>query len=61
MLVECRWLQQLADIPEIKEVPAFSKEAQAALAQLAEKFDVTDAAAVKKVSSCFARPKAFTC
>ena len=61
VLVECRWLQQLAGIPEIKEVPAFSKEAQAALAQLADSFDVNDAAAVKKVSHRFGQRSAFTC
>lgn len=49
VLVECRWLKQLADIPEIAEVPAFSTEAQAALDQLASTFDVKDAMAVKKV------------
>ena len=53
VLVECRWLQQLSDIPEIKEVPAFSKEAKADLAQLASTFGVADAVDVKKVGSDF--------
>ena len=49
VLVECRWLQQLAAIPEVTEVPAFSQEATAALDLLASSFDVQDALAVKKV------------
>ncbi len=49
VLVECRWLQQLAEIPEVTEVPAFSSEADAALDQLAVNFSVQDALAVKKV------------
>ena len=49
MLVECRWLQQLAAIPEVTEVPAFSQEANAVLDELATGFGVQDAAAVKKV------------
>lgn len=49
ILVECRWLQQLAGIPEVTEVPAFSQEANSILDQLATGFGVQDAAAVKKV------------
>ena len=48
MLVECRWLQQLAAIPEVTEVPAFSQEAKDVLDQLATSFGVQDATAVKK-------------
>lgn len=43
VLVECRWLQQLADIPEVKEVPAFSAAAQKLLDELAAGFSVEDA------------------
>jgi len=49
VLVECRWLQQLAAISEVTEVPAFGQEATAALDLLASSFDVQDALAVKKV------------
>lgn len=48
--MECRWLQQLAAIPEVTEVPAFSAEGYSVLDQLATGFGVQDAAAVKKVS-----------
>ncbi|DBA75558.1 TPA: hypothetical protein ACH3X2_009116 [Trebouxia sp. C0005] len=51
VLVECRWLQQLAAITAVTEVPAFSQEATAALDLLASSFDVQDALAVKKVES----------
>ncbi|KAL3145832.1 hypothetical protein ABBQ38_015205 [Trebouxia sp. C0009 RCD-2024] len=51
ILVECRWLQQLAATPEVTEVPAFSEEANSILDQLASGFGVQDAAAVKKVES----------
>ena len=54
ILVECRWLQQLAAIPEVTEVPAFSQEANAILDQLANDFGVQDAAAVKKASVLYA-------
>lgn len=50
ILVECRWLQQLAATPEVTEVPAFSEEANSILDQLASGFGVQDAAAVKKVN-----------
>lgn len=49
VLVECRWLQQLAAISEVTEVPPFSQEATAALDLLASSFGVQDALAVKKV------------
>lgn len=47
--VEVRWLQQLSLIPEIKEVPPFSDEANQILNDLATNFSVEDALAVKKV------------
>lgn len=47
--VECRWLQHLSCISEIKEVPKFSEEANSLLDQLANQFSVSDAQEVKKV------------
>ena len=52
ILVECRWLQQLAAIPEVTEVPAFSQEANSVLDQLAASFGVQDASEVKKACCC---------
>ncbi|GAB4823975.1 hypothetical protein N2152v2_011021 [Parachlorella kessleri] len=49
VLVECRWLQKLAEIPQVEEVPGFSKQAQAVLDGLATGFSVEDALEVKKV------------
>lgn len=49
VLVECRWLQQLASIPEVTEVPAFSSEAASVLDELAHNFSPQDAQAVKQV------------
>ena len=49
VLVEIRWLQQLAAIPEVAEVPPFSGEANQLLNSLAESFSVEDALEVKQV------------
>lgn len=49
VLVECRWLQQLAAIPEVKEVPPFSAGAHKLLDALATGFSVEDAMEVKEV------------
>lgn len=49
VLVECRWLQQLARIPQVTEVPPFSTSANALLDQLAASFSVEDAKEVKVV------------
>ena len=49
VLAECRWLQQLANIPEVTEVPALSQEASFVLTGLALKFSPEDAQAVKQV------------
>ena len=43
VLVECRWLQKLSQIPQVKEVPAFSAEANAVLEHLATNFSVEQA------------------
>ncbi|MER2491086.1 adenylosuccinate lyase [Catenovulum sediminis] len=47
--VEVRWLQQLSKIAEIKEVPAFSDEANTALNEIVEYFTEADAARVKEI------------
>eukprot|EP00882_Tetradesmus_deserticola_P007004 GHRQ01007376.1.p1 GENE.GHRQ01007376.1~~GHRQ01007376.1.p1 ORF type:complete len:529 (+),score=273.19 GHRQ01007376.1:315-1901(+) len=47
--VEVRWLQQLAAIPQVTEVPPFSAEANALLDALADSFSVADAQEVKAV------------
>ncbi|KAK9833423.1 hypothetical protein WJX81_003868 [Elliptochloris bilobata] len=49
VLVEVRWLQQLAALPGVPEVPAFSAEASALLDDLAANFGVADAQEVKEV------------
>lgn len=49
VLVEIRWLQQLAAIPEVTEVPSFSEEANRLLNALADGFSVDDALEVKQV------------
>jgi len=49
VIVEIRWLQQLANIAAIKEVPAFSKEANASLEKIVSEFSLTDAEAIKKI------------
>jgi adenylosuccinate lyase len=49
VLVEVRWLQALAAIPAVTEVPPFSAEANALLDGLAAHFSVADAAEVKAV------------
>lgn len=48
--VECRWLQQLSQIPQVSEVPAFSPEATALLDDLSSNFSVAQAAEVKQAS-----------
>ncbi|EAT13389.1 adenylosuccinate lyase [Bermanella marisrubri] len=49
VLVEIRWLQQLAQHPEIAEVPALSDEANAALNAITDQFSETDAQAIKDI------------
>ena len=49
VLVECRWLQQLAALPGVPEVPSFGATATALLDSIATSFSLEDAAAVKKV------------
>lgn len=47
--VEVRWLQLLADVDGIKEVPALSKEATQILNSIVENFSVDDAERIKTI------------
>ncbi|GFH09619.1 adenylosuccinase [Haematococcus lacustris] len=47
VMVECRWLQKLSQIPQVTEVPAFSAEANAVLDMLATTFSSEQALQVK--------------
>ncbi len=49
VLVEIRWLQALANHPQINEVPAFSNDANAFLESILENFSETDAQHVKQI------------
>ena len=49
--VEVRWLQKLAATAEIKEVPAFSNEANAVLDVIVSNFSETDAQRVKDIEA----------
>lgn len=49
VLVECRWLQKLSQIPQVTEVPAFSADANAVLDMLSTTFSVEQARQVKAV------------
>jgi adenylosuccinate lyase len=51
VLVECRWLQALAAIPEVEEVPPFGAAANALLDELATNFSVEDAMEVGAMGS----------
>lgn len=49
--VEIRWLQKLANHPEITEVPAFSAETNTLLNNLVESFNEEDALAIKNIEA----------
>ncbi len=49
--VEVRWLQQLANHAEIKEIPAFSSDANDFLNALIENFDESEAAKIKSIEA----------
>ena len=51
VLVECRWLQKLSQIPGVVEVPPFSPEANQVLDKLAAGFTVEQALAVRMASA----------
>ena len=53
VLVECRWLQKLSQIPGVVEVPAFSAEANALLDQLATTFSPDQALKVCALCNTF--------
>jgi adenylosuccinate lyase len=50
-LVEIRWLQALAQEPNIAEVPRFSAQTNSMLDEIIEKFSVADAQAVKDIEA----------
>jgi len=49
VLVEIRWLQQLAEHDQVSEVPNFSEEAQQLLSAIVDNFSVEDAETIKNV------------
>src|SRR5690606_21682304 len=49
VIVEVRWLQHLAALPGVVEVPALSRDASAFLDAIAKDFSVADAARVKEI------------
>lgn len=49
VLVEIKWLLKLSQIPEVTEVPQFSKEAQSYLQGLVDGFSMGDALEVKNI------------
>ena len=51
VLVEIRWLQQLASAAEIVEVPALSLEANQLLERIADQFNETDAQRIKNIEA----------
>ena len=51
VVVEIRWLQMLAANPDIKEVPAFDKNATSVLEKIIQDFSETDAQRVKDIEA----------
>lgn len=51
LLVEIRWLQTLADIPSLEEIPSLSLQSQAQLEAILEHFNLDDAAAIKAIEA----------
>ncbi|EFH61817.1 hypothetical protein ARALYDRAFT_898833 [Arabidopsis lyrata subsp. lyrata] len=49
VLVEIKWLLKLSNIPQVTEVPSFSKEAQIYLHGIIDGFSMDDALEVKKI------------
>ncbi|CAH2078644.1 unnamed protein product [Thlaspi arvense] len=49
VLVEIKWLLKLSKIPEVTEVPSFSKEAEMYLQGIIDGFSIDDALEVKKI------------
>lgn len=44
-----KWLLKLSQVPEIKEVPTFSKDAESFLERIVHDFGIKDALEVKKI------------
>jgi len=51
VLVEVRWLQQLANLPGVEEVPALSPEANRLLEDIADNFSELDARRIKDIEA----------
>ncbi len=51
LIVEIRWLQTLADCPELTEIPAFSPDAQDYLARLIAEFSPAEAEQIKAIEA----------
>lgn len=51
VLVEVRWLQLLAELPAVQEVPPLSKPANALLNTIIDNFNINDANRVKNIES----------
>lgn len=51
VLVEVRWLQQLASLPAVSEVPALSTQANALLNSIAANFNENDAQRIKAIEA----------
>ena len=51
VLVEVRWLQQLASLPAVSEVPALSAQANALLDSIAANFNENDAQRIKAIEA----------
>ncbi|MFT7129715.1 MAG: adenylosuccinate lyase, partial [Gammaproteobacteria bacterium] len=51
VVVEVRWLQRLAEIDQISEVPTLSAEANALLNNLLDNFSLEDAQAIKDIEA----------
>ena len=49
IIVEIRWLQRLAEVPEIKEVPTLSESAQTSLQEIIDSFSITEANRIKEI------------
>ncbi|CAK9160462.1 unnamed protein product [Ilex paraguariensis] len=50
-LCQIKWLLKLLQIPEVTEIPSFSKEAQSYLQGLIEGFGMSDVLEVKKIET----------
>jgi len=51
VLVEIKWVEVLSNHPQIEEIPAFSTEAKAVLAELIDGFSADDASKIKQLEA----------